>query len=289
MWQTEREKHNTAATLKHKTAATLLSLLWEAHNINLLKGALISPVLLQRMVQSIPIISKELRGKVFYLEVLDGDMILSGVTVASITRSDSPGVDFSRVCYSSQIYPRHEQQQPKTGSVKKKHKKNMLTWLRGDFCEVGISDFCETWQGKWVIPSISHPTETEPVRWHLREWKYPMSNTRQRFHVQIPVASITGRFYDSLFIFPVVTYIYIFKKKYFLGQIKAFLMDFFFSCWLRLSPHRAMGWLTIWLWWVRGEKNKNSNWKPARLLLLFWQVVLLLPGCLAAFGGFAWR
>lgn len=35
------------------------------------------------------------------------------------------------------------------------------------------------------------------------------------------------------------------------------------------------------------ERKIKQQLEPARLLLLFWQVVLLLPGCLAAFGGFA--
>lgn len=49
-------KTNTADT-------TLLSLLREAQSINLLKGALIPPVLFQRALQSIAIISKELGQK----------------------------------------------------------------------------------------------------------------------------------------------------------------------------------------------------------------------------------
>lgn len=59
-------KQNRVTNSEKKTNTvdtTLLSLLREAHNINLLKGALISPVLFQHTVQSIAIISKELREK----------------------------------------------------------------------------------------------------------------------------------------------------------------------------------------------------------------------------------
>lgn len=80
----EQNRATTSERQTNPADAALLSLLGEAHNINLLKGALIPPVLFQRALQSIAIISKELGQKFSAGEVWRRDTVLGEETCSFV-------------------------------------------------------------------------------------------------------------------------------------------------------------------------------------------------------------